>query len=252
VLDASKWSALSYAARSAPGSSHSFLIHPQPNNIGALLSGAAQNGNSYITIGSYLLRALPNPDHMLTFDFNMLTSLWRGLVAKRTLPRNVTHTLPVSGLTCVATKAENPDHLPRATCTKARRVVIYLDVENGCHGLLKALPRSRLKADTYYEIRAYTGNSMVAAPRAHDPGRTYLTIRNDLPLKELTDVAIILDLSDALRRAGAVGVEKHVLISGNDKRYAALNHLLKCRNPGSFHFIVNFDTEKSLNALASV
>jgi hypothetical protein len=237
--------------RSAPGSSHSFLIHLQPNNIDALLPISRFNG------GSYLLRALPdfNPHHMLTFDFNMLTSLWQGLMAKRALPRKVTHTLPVSGLTCAATKAENPrklDHLPRATSTKARRVVIYLDVENGCHGLLKALPKFRLKGDTDYEIRAYTGNSMVSAPGAHDPGRTYLTIRNDLPLKELTDVAIILDLSNALRKAGAVGVEKHVLISGNDKRYAALNHLLKCRNPGSFHFIVNFDTEKSLKALASV
>ena len=166
---------------------------------------------------------------------------------RQPLVRYMSHTLPDSGLTCIATK-----HI---AARKTRKVVIYIDVENGCHGLLKALAKSRLRMDTCYEIRAYTGNSMVKIPTTVDPGRTFLAIRNDLPLKELTDIAIILDLSDALMRHSRPGAgfdEKHVLVAGNDKRYAALNHVLQVRNSRCFQFLVNLDKEKSLRMLASL
>jgi hypothetical protein len=99
------------------------------------------------------------------------------------------------------------------------------------------------------------GNSVASPPTVQwgkKFNRTFVILRNDLPLKELTDVAIILDLRDALAKSPPDSWCQHVLIAGNDKRYAALNHLLRARDCGSFRFVVNYKAEESLKILASL
>lgn len=129
-------------------------------------------------------------------------------------------------------------------------VTVYVDVENGCHKLLKALAKCRMNPKLLYQVRAYTGNSLVSVPKGIFPNVSFVVIRNDLPLKEYTDVSIILDLHEALRCAPA---GTHVLVAGNDKRYAALSHILrKKRAHDDFHFMVNYNTTDTVAALTSM
>jgi len=125
---------------------------------------------------------------------------------------------------------------------------VYVDVENGCHKLLKALHSSALNPAVDYEIRAYMGNSITPVPKSVN-NRTFIPIRNDIPLKELTDIAILLDLHDGLKDDTD---RKHVLMAGNDKRYAAMNHRLRTGENGNFRFLVNYNISETLRALAAI